>query len=186
MTTVLPNSVSKLDQQVVVRWTGCEMAMAEGGSWEMDASGMESFAPGEIVWSHPNVPYLQFVDVCVTLADGQTLSLQSQCEDGTGVHGLYVGSAMDKGLMRIDSSSGIFRHRELSELPTGLMTILKLRRDGTTSNVIEIHVLIGSTVVQFLSGEVYEREGGRFEVVELDESILIQVDGKIPGASATK
>lgn len=186
MTTVLPNSVSKLDQQVVVRWTGCEMALAEGGSWEMDASGMESFAPGEIVWSHPDVPYLQFVDVCATLADGQTLSLQSQCDDGIGVHGLYVCPVTEKGLCWIDSLSGMFRHRELSELPTGLMTILKLRRDGATSNVVELHALIGSTVVQFLSGEIYEREGGRFEVVELDESILIQVDGKVPGANAMK
>lgn len=175
-----------LDQQEVVRWTGCEMALSGGGSWAMDASGMATFAPGEMVWSHPGVPYLQFVDVCATLADGQTLSLRSQFDDGSGVHGLYVEAITDEGLWRSDASSGMFRHREIAELPTGRMTIVKLRRDGATSNVIAIDARIGSTVVQFLSGEIHERDGGRFEVVELDESVLIRVDGKFPGGNAMK
>ncbi len=160
------------------------MALSDSGSWEMDASGMEMFAPGEMVWSHPDVPCLQFADVCATLADGKTLSLRSQFNDGSGVHGLYVETVMDKGIEPAEPLSGIFRHREISEIPTGRMTILQVRREGATSNVIELHVRIGSTVVQFLSGEVYERDGDRFEVVELDESVLIQVDGKFPGENA--
>lgn len=162
------------------------MALSDGGCWDMDASGMATFAPGEMVWSHPDIPYLQFVDVCATLADGQTLSLRSQFDDGSGVHGLYVEAFTDEGFWRPDSSSGIFRHREIAELPTGRMTIVKFRRDGATSNVIAIHARIGSTVVQFLSGEVHERDDGRFDVVELDESVLIQVDGKFLGGNAMK
>ena len=50
-----------------------------------------------------------------------------------------------------------------------------MRRDAD-GFVVEICLNIGQKVVRFLSGEVYERGQGLFEVIELDESILVQIE----------
>ncbi len=59
------------------------------------------------------------------------------------------------------------------------MQVVELRRD-VSGCVVEMFLGVNSSVIRLLSGEVYEREEDQFEVVEVDESILIQVDGKKP------
>lgn len=155
------------------------MALSESGAWVLDDAGIERFRSGEFQWSHPAVPYLQMTEVVLSLADGRNFSLLSQHDDGTGVHGLYLISRPHESSQLTAFAAGIYRARELIELPKGSMQVLELFRDGA-NNVIELHLRVDSSVIRLLSGEVYEREGNRFEIVKVDESILIQVDGKIP------
>lgn len=63
------------------------MALSDGGEWVPNDVGIESFQLGDIQWSHPTVPYLQLIEVVISLADGRSFSLLSQHEDGTGTHG---------------------------------------------------------------------------------------------------
>ncbi|SCX66597.1 hypothetical protein [Variovorax sp. EL159] len=181
--TVL-HSPSDLDGLVVVNWMGCEMALSESGEWVPDDAGLESFRPGDVQWSHPAEPYLQMIEVLLRLDDGRSFSLRSQFDDGTGIHGLFLLSEPHESLRLAAPSAEIFRLRELVELPTGLMQVQELRRDAA-NNVIEILLRVDSSVILFLSGEIYEREGNRFEIVEADESILIQVDGQKPRIQAS-
>lgn len=94
---------------------------------------------------------------------------------------LYLISAPNALSPLAVSVEGIYRTRELVELPRGLMKVLELRRDAT-NDVIEMLLEVDLSVIRLLSGEVYEHKGNRFEIVELDESILIQVDGTRPRA----
>ncbi|MDP9925582.1 hypothetical protein J2W25_004625 [Variovorax boronicumulans] len=181
MENTILHSFSDLDGQVVVSWNGCEMALSESGAWVLDDAGIESFRSGEVQWSHPAVPHLQMTEVVLSLADGRNFSLLSQHEDGTGVHGLYLISGPHESSQLTASAAGIYRARELVELPKGAMQVMELLRDGA-NNVIELLLRVDSSVIRLLSGEVYAREGNRFEIVEVDESILIQVDGKRPCA----
>ncbi|MGJ7501331.1 hypothetical protein ACSFBF_13295 [Variovorax sp. ZT5P49] len=179
MENTRPHSLSELDGHVVVSWAGCEMALSESGAWVLDNTGQESFRPGEVQWSHPAVPHLQMIEVVISLADRRNFTLLSQHEDGTGVHGLYLISGSHASSRLTTPAAEIYRVRELVELPKGPMQVLELRRDAANS-VIELLLRVDSSVIRFLSGEVHEREGNRFEIVEVDESILIQVDGKKP------
>ncbi|MGJ7558927.1 hypothetical protein ACSFBI_33700 [Variovorax sp. RB3P1] len=179
MEDTILHSLSDLDGQVVISWTGCEMALSDNGTWVLDNAGLESFQSGEVQWSHPAVPHLQMIEVVLSMDDGRNLSLLSQHEDGTGVHGLYLLSGPHTSPQLTTPESGIYRARELGELPTGPMQVLELRRDVSNS-IIEMVLRVNSSVIRFLSGEVYERDGNRFEIIEVDESILIQVDGKKP------
>jgi len=168
-------SLQDLDQQMIVGWRACEMALAEGGRWDMDESGRQRWVPGEAVWSHPQVPYLQFIEIWIQLVDGRVWSMLSRIDDGSGFHGLYLVTpeASESG-PGVPASIG-YRDRLLAELPLGLVRIKDMRRDAD-GFVVEMCMLIGQKVVRFLSGEVYERGQGLFEVIELDESILVQIE----------
>src|SRR5258707_907277 len=111
-------------------WRACEMALAEGGRWDMDESGRQHWVPGEAVWSHPQVPYLQFIEIWIQLVDGRVWSMLSRIDDGSGFHGLYLvtpeASESDPG---VPASIG-YRDRLLAELPLGLVRIKDMRRDA--------------------------------------------------------
>jgi hypothetical protein len=173
------HQLSDLDQQEVVGWSAHEMALAENADWEVKDSGWQVPVPGAVVWSHPSVPFLQAIELVAHLADGRIFSLLSQPDDGSAFHGLYLLHRQAPWPPPSDSVASIYRTRELAELPVGRITTLTLRRDSTES-VMEMMCTVGSKVIRFLSGEVYDRDGGRFEIVEGDESILVQVDGKMP------
>ncbi|WP_326536752.1 hypothetical protein [Pseudorhodoferax sp.] len=119
------------------------------------------------------------IEVVLSLEDGRNLSVRSQHEDGTGVHGLYLISGPSTPARLACPAAEIYQTRELTELPKGPMQVVELRRD-VSGCVVEMFLGVNSSVIRLLSGEVYEREEDQFEVVEVDESILIQVDGKKP------
>ena len=56
---------------------------------------------------------------------------------------------------------------------------MQLRRDGPDA-VIEISLQIGRDRVSLLAGEVAKGIGNTVRIVEPDESILVQVNGKRP------
>jgi hypothetical protein len=172
--------VSLLEGKNIVRWIGTEMALGGGGSSVDDQTvdtGWCGAAP--VVWEHKSVPFRQFIGIDIELASGEMYRLLSQFEDRTNFYGLYLRPLSEMTTPRGADVGSIYRARELVELPTGVATVNVLRQDGPTS-VIEATLLFNQLKVRLLSAEVYERGDESFEVVEGDESILVQLNGLKP------
>jgi hypothetical protein len=157
------------------------MAVAGGKESEVwsEITGQWKLELEQVEWSHSSVPYLQFTTLDMQLANGQTLRLLSQLEDGTGFHGLYLVEVEKVSEPSIEDEWSIFRTREIAELPLGLSKVSVLRQDGPSA-VIEASISIESHVVRLLAAEVHPRLDGKFDIVEGDESILIQLNGARP------
>jgi hypothetical protein len=179
MTNQTVHPLSDLDHQEVIRWSACEMALAASEDWDVDESGWQVVVPGTVMWTHPSVPFLQVIELVAHLADGRVFSLLSQCDDSSRSYGLCLFKREPAWLLAKDTEANIYRTREVPKLPVGLITKVALSQDSTEC-IPEMLCTIDFKVVRFLSGELHEREGGRLEIVEQDESILIQVDGKMP------
>lgn len=148
----------------------------------MALAGDEDRLP--IRWEDPSIPFLQFIWLDLQLDTGQVLRLISQMEDGSGHHGFYL-KEMDElpGLQVSDDPSSIFRDRALTELPLGELEIVELRMDGPNATV-EMRLALSGSELRLGAAEVYEEHDGSVRIVELDESILIQLDGKHPSRPA--
>lgn len=159
---------STLENKTIARWVGTEMALSDG-----------SFGDGPVVWEHSSVPYLQLISIDVLLTDGAVYQLSSQADDGSGYYGLFLTGrdAMDTAIR--PEVGSIFRTRDLSELPIGVANVVVTEVDGPNS-VLRAEISIDGRKISFWAAEAYERDGGHFDVVGCDESILIQVDGTRP------
>jgi hypothetical protein len=155
--------VAKLNGRSIVAWVATEMALSEE----------------PVLWEHSSVPYLQLISIDVQLDDGAVYRMLSQLDDGSGYYGLYlVGrDAMDTTFGY--ESGSIYRTRVLSELPVGPASLVVTDIDGPNA-VLAVDVTIGGHSVSCWAAEVQERDGGYFDIVAGDESILIQVDGIRP------
>lgn len=146
----------------VVRWLGSEEALAEN----------------PVVWRHDSVPYTQFGRIDIHLGsdlESDTVALLSQMEDGSDFHGLYLQQFEDPLSPEDAEEDGIFRTRELHELPVGLIERVEVRAESELKN-LELFLWVGGVQLSFLAGEVWED----FRIRVPDESILVQVDGKRP------
>jgi len=128
---------------------------------------------------YPSIPYLQFTDVDIQLATGKTLRLLSQLDDGTGLYGLYLVEIDKVSEASITEEWSIFRRRDIPELPLGLARIEVLRKERANS-VIEANIFIATSTIRLLSAEVHPCIQGGCDIVEGDESILIQLNGVRP------
>ncbi len=181
--------MSFLDGQDIVRWVGTEMALCGGEPCSVaDAAGqaVDSYTP--VQWTHESIPYLQFTGLDIHLANGSVLQLNSQLEDGTGYHGLFLLQAPERQaackLARAGQVS-IFRTRDVPELPLGTARLSVNRQEGPNA-VVEATIRIGSDTVRLLAAEVSERSGGELRIVEPDESILVQLNGARPEFSSAR
>ncbi|TDR47738.1 hypothetical protein DFR29_102398 [Tahibacter aquaticus] len=176
------HALSYLDSQDIVRWFGTEMALSEGQQariWN-EAEARWQVECGPAVWTHPSVPFLQLTHIEVQLRNGAQARLLSQLDDGSGYYGLYLVE-IDKAAEPGNEEPGsIFRTRELAELPVGPATTAILRQNGPNA-VIEACIRVGRHEIRLLAAEVYDRATGVFDIVEGDESILLQLDGARPG-----
>ncbi len=165
--------IQKLAGRVVTLWQGGEMALAEAR------------AGGEVRWEDPSIPFLQFVNLDLQFDDGQAVRLLSQLEDGTGFHGFYVEALHELPVLRtFDEPSSIFRDRVLCELPLGEIEIVELRHDGPNA-IVEMRLRLSGTEIRLLAAEVYEEHDASLRIGELDESILVQVNGARPSHLAS-
>ncbi|MCB1629205.1 MAG: hypothetical protein KDI48_15860 [Xanthomonadales bacterium] len=156
--------ISTLDGCQITRWHGTEMAHTEH----------------PLRWQHPDVPYLQCISIELALESAAPLQLIAHLPDHSGFHGLYLRPAPAAMAAAPNCSPGsIFRSRTLAELPLGAARLVQLRRDGPDA-VIEISLQIGRDRVSLLAGEVAKGIGNTVRIVEPDESILVQVNGKRP------
>jgi hypothetical protein len=67
----------------------------------------------------------------------------------------------------------------LDELPTGNITSVDVELDGY-GDIAVVRLHVGGRNVSMRAAEVYEQGDGSLEVVEGDESVLLQVDGRRP------
>jgi len=173
-----------LTGQEVVQWIGTEMAVIGGKQFNVwsDSESLWKVEHEQVEWSHPSVPYLQFTDLDIQLSNGQAMRLLSQLDDGTGFYGLYLVEAERMSEPSVDEASSIFRAREVVELPLGPARLEVVRQDGPTA-VVEARIHIGGLEITLLAAEVHSRMDGTFDVVERDESILVQVGGARPNPS---
>lgn len=148
----------------------------------MALAGDEDRLP--IRWEDPSIPFLQFTWLDLQLDTGQVLRLISQMEDGSGHHGFYLEETDELAELRVvDDPSSIFRDRTLTELPLGEIEIVELRMDGPNA-IVEMRLALSGAKLRLVAAEVYEEHDGSVRIVEHDESILIQLDGKRPSRPA--
>src|SRR5688572_2265681 len=109
--------ITYLSRREVVQWIGTEQAL----SWsEAAALPTGEFAEcTDVIWTHPDIPYLQLIGIDIYLPDGSVLALLSQLDDGTGYYGLYLLQLPRP--REIDPAPsehpGIYRTRRMSEFP---------------------------------------------------------------------
>jgi hypothetical protein len=164
-------SIRALEGVEVVRWVANEMALNTPAD-ETDAAAH--------IWSLESIPYLQLTLIQIYLGDGAICDLFSQLEDGTGYYGLFVSdSAQRLTLEAAPRTIGIFRVRELDELPRGVISAVDCRKDGPNA-VVEASFKIGTESIRLLAAEITEGPPGIFRIVEPDETILVQLDGRRP------
>ena len=160
--------IATLAGRVVTRWSGTEMALAEG----REDRG--------VCWEDSSVPFLQFTHLDLQVDKGQVLRLLSQIDDGSGQHGFYLEELHEPHALRVsDDPSSIFRERTLTELPLGEIGIVDLRLDGPNA-VVEMRLALSGSEIRLVAAEVYEEHDGSLRIVECDESILIQLNGERP------
>lgn len=181
MQTPTVHALSYLDGQHIVRWLGTEMALGEGQQtrvWnEAEATWQVEYGPP--VWAHPSIPFLQLTHIDVQLRNGTLARLLSQLDDGSGHCGLYLIEIDALVTFRDEEPGCIFRVRELTELPVGLATVTLVRQDGPHA-VVDAHITVNGQQIRLLAAEVHERADGVFDLVERDESLLLQLDGARP------
>jgi hypothetical protein len=164
--------IATLTGRVVTRWSGTEMALAEG----RENRG--------VCWEDSAVPFLQFTHLDLQIDTGQVLRLLSQIEDGSSHHGFYLEEIDEPGALRVsDDPTSIFRDRTLTELPLGEIRIVDLRQDGPNA-IVEIRLALSDSEIRLVAAEVYEEHDDSLRVVERDESILIQLNGERPSLPA--
>jgi len=128
-----------------------------------------------IRWDDPGVPFLQFTHLELQLADGRALCLLSEIE--TGFYLVELDELPE--LRAFDQPASIFRERALTELPVGEIRIAQIRHAGAKP-VAELRLLVSGEEIRLVAAEVREEHDGSLTIVELDESILIQVNGARP------
>lgn len=175
--------ISKLQGKVVLAWSGTEMALG-GGAMTMAETTPETgvWAQTPLVWEHDSIPFLQLTNLDVTLDGGEVYRVLSQFDDGLGRHGIYLVQLPLAADGRDTEMSSAFRIRQLSEFPTGRVSVNVAREDGPRA-ILEVQLSVGASVVRLVSGEVYEREADVFEICGPDETLLVQLDGQRPNQS---
>jgi len=143
----------------VIAWHGVEMAMrdtAPNGRPQFDVEEVEC---------------LQLWRLDLELADSTIVTVSTyQSDDLWGLQ--FKRQAEIAGF----ESDGIFRHRMLSELPTGEIEAVTVRRAVPRLDVAEIVLEIAGQEVTLLAGEIEEQVSGRLAFRWMDESVLVFTD----------
>jgi hypothetical protein len=182
MTLSIDKPITKIAGLTIAKWAGLEMAIGGGDSILDECSqGVGALTETPPVWEHSSIPFMQFAHIDILIKDGSAYRLCSRASDGTSFYGFYIREITNSKINDEFGKYSIYRLRELDKLPTGVAQVQVLRQDGKNA-ITEVELSIDATKVRLLAGEVYEREDG-FQIVESDESILMQVNGQRPNWS---
>ncbi len=146
----------------VTAWSGIELALAERPS-------------GAHLWGDPAAPLLQLSFLTATTTTGELALATAQDEETWGLYLLDEGESDDETFAAESTS----RRRSLPELPTGLVSDLQVVTEA--DNIASISLTLGGARLIRRAGLVVEADDGTFEIREMDECILVQVDGARPG-----
>lgn len=149
----------------ITGWAGVEMALREVGP------------DGRPVWHDESVPYLQLHRLDLSLREGEVFTIVTcQNNDQWGLWGDYATAAVDP---RGFEAGGIYRARALVELPVGEVDDVRVLAEGT-GDIAEILLIVKDRKVSMRPAEVQEELDGSLRIIEMDECVLVQVDGRMP------
>ncbi|WP_435008319.1 hypothetical protein P12x_005559 [Tundrisphaera lichenicola] len=159
--------ITTLRGRFVRRWIGCDMAFLEVG------------ADGLPQWEHGSAPELQLVQIELDLIGDETARISNyQSYDQFGLYRDDGLPPLSPGLP--EDPASIFRDRVLPELPSGEILDVHIVIDGE-GDIAEVLLSVAGKVVRMRAGEYWEEEGGALSLHEMDNCILVQVDGRKPG-----
>ena len=161
------NKLKQLNGLRVVKWSGLEMAARE----------RTSEPP---VWYSHEAPMLQFVYLNIEFSNHSALSLATYQNDNEW--GLLLTDGIQRSDLETSETNCIYRNRVIKELPCGKISGLEVAH-SETGDICKLTFNIEDQPISFRSGEIYENNDGSLNVMYMDESILIQVDGKMPVSS---
>lgn len=166
MTYIPPLSIAHLDGTTIVSWIGTEEPLTGEGT---DLEPLE--------WTHPDVEFSYFGSVDVTLDSGLIYRINSYFDRDDGSPFGLMLNRIDQAAVPLPWREGEYcRTIALAALPTGKCAVNVVMRQGDAD--IEARVTVGAHVVRLLSGEIHPRENGEFDVVEGDEMVLLQLNGR--------
>ena len=161
----------------VLEWRGREMALDQD----------EAELP---VWRLPKVEVLQ-LDRLEAIGPGASICVTTiQNNDHFGLKlqvpwisdwqsGFDLSIPVDESPFADDPKS-IFRDVRLPQLPIGKIEDVSVRLSDEGGDIGAVTLRIGNAVVSMKAAEVYPGSDGSITIVDLDESILVQVDGAHP------
>ncbi|MEA2464311.1 MAG: hypothetical protein QOJ98_2058 [Acidobacteriota bacterium] len=142
--------------QTVMHWRAVEMAFREVGR-----DGLPQFQEA--------VPVLQLSVIHVTFAANRKIAIQTYQDDDEW--GLFY-EIPDESIL-LDLEEGIFRSRDLHELPRGLITDVQIHLNDR-GNISRVTLSVGNTTtILLVAGEAYEQTDGTLRFARDDESILV-------------
>ncbi|XDF37063.1 hypothetical protein RBH89_08430 [Paracidovorax avenae] len=173
------SSIVHLHGECITEWTGLEMALDGGRAVVTDDTVTSGFfGESPAVWAHPDVPFWQFSSIHIKLPSGLYLQLFAEDMDDRP-NGLLMAKMDGMPEPVPEAPAGIFRSRALECLPVGQVA-LSVLREGPGGVVWDASLEISGQVVRLLAGEVYRRQGGTFDIVTPNESVLLQLNGACP------
>lgn len=161
----------------VLEWRGREMALDQD----------ELQRP---VWRLPNVEVLRLDRLEAIGLDASICVTTIQNDDHFGLKlqapwladwqsGFDLGVPVD-GSPFADDPKSIFRDVPLAQLPVGTVEDVSVRLSDEGGDIGTVTLHMGNAVVSMRAAEVYPDPNGSITIVDLDESILVQVDGAHP------
>lgn len=169
MTSWIKKNIERLEQLqgcVVKRWVAIEGAVRES-----DCNGRPQ-------WHDESVPFLQLERLDIHLSTGEVISIITYQNNDRW--GLCRDDRLDRLKLDPSTSNSVFRVRELDELPLDEIFSVEVLVDRE-GDISDLRLEIGDVRVRLKTGEVYEQYDGTLMISPRDESILVQVNGKMPG-----
>ncbi len=152
--------VQDLSGVTVSGWRGVEMAVRDGDGPDPQFGGAD-------------VPCLVFLELLALLDDGTARRVGIDEDDG--VWGLCFNvDGPDPWHDREDGNG--YRSRDVTELPVGAITVVKVRFDAEHDVIAEVVLRIGAHELLLMAGEPEENWSGRLTWRRLDESVLVFTD----------
>ncbi len=163
------NAFQSLRDSSLDEWQVVEMALNEAAT------------PEALVWYDSSVPMLQLLTLFVHV-DSQWKRISTYQDDDE--FGLSIDPivAIPEDSRRWPDQNGepsIFRWRVADELPTGQLSHVVVKQNER-GNIATVEFRIQDRLIQLSAGEVYENNNNTFDVMFMDESVLVQVDGRSP------
>lgn len=153
----------------VDEWQAIEMALNEAST------------PEALVWHDKSVPMLQLLAL-FALVDSQWIRISTyQDDDEFGLSIESILSSPQELCQWADQNdeTSIFRWRRPCELPTGRISQPEVKQNDR-NNIATVEFKIQGRLIRLAAGEVYENQDQSFDIKLMDESVLVQVDGRFP------
>ena len=141
----------------------------------------ESPSPDALIWYDKSVPMLQLVAL-YALIDNEWIQISTyQDDDEFGLSIESIASTPEKCCRWDDQNDEtfIFRWKRNCELPTGQISEVEIEQNDR-NNIATVEIKILGRLIRLAAGEVHENQDQSFDIKFMDESVLVQVDGRSP------